>query len=221
MTFLHQIWQTRRGKFFRTVASFKLWLRHNDPASLWRVRAPLKQKKKKILLMRGQRKLAGRWFIEQSRKTRWPVLSALSVFPFFSPEIRMGELATVLEKLAEKSNTGWKFTGSRQRSEITMALPQVSKGHNLTAWVANPLTTRVQSCPRVKYLCSLGLHFQWWQNPLVVTPMSLEHWMGFSLGSRKPARVTKIYFSPLKAENFPSYPRTPFGVGAGTEFSST
>lgn len=24
-----------------------------------------------------------------------------------------------------------------------MALPQVSKGHNLTAWVANPLTTRV------------------------------------------------------------------------------
>lgn len=44
---------------------------------------------------------------------------------------------------------------------------------------------------------------------------------GIFLGARKPARVTKIYFSPLRAENFPSYPCAPFGVGAGMEFSST
>lgn len=58
--------------------------------------------------------------------------------------------------------------------------------------------------PRVKYLCSLGLRFQWRQNPLVVTtPVSLEHWVAFSLEARKPTRVTKIRFSPSELRTCP------------------
>lgn len=130
----------------------------------WGGSGHLWNRKKKILLMIGQRKLAGRWFIEQSRKTRWLVLSALRVF--------------------------WNHNGPSP----SFKRPQP---HSMDG-----KSTNNQSGPRIKYLCSLGLRFQWWQNPLVMTPVSLEQWIAFSLEVKKPARVTKIYFSS-ELRNFP------------------
>lgn len=53
-------------------------------------------------------------------------------------------MAAVSEDLTEKSNMGWKSTGAKteirdQNQRSGMALPKVSKGHSITAQVANPL----------------------------------------------------------------------------------
>lgn len=134
----------------------------------------------------------------KQRETMWLGSSAARVFPVF---LRLGWLSRWLQYwriLLRKINTGWKFTGSRQRSETGMApSPKFPKA---TVQLANPLTSSVAPGKAPLFL---GPQFT------VMTKSdsrdSCDPWTldGFFFRARKPTRVTKTYFSPSKLRTFP------------------